>query len=158
MIRAFKPDDLPTITEIANRAWRGIYAMFKERYGEELFRLVVPDEATAKGSQVERHCEAHPDWILVCERDGRIVGFVTFRLDAARKIGVIGNNARHPDCHEKGVGQEMYAAVFERFREEGMLFAKVDTGLDCAHAPARGAYERAGFDISHEDVTYYMKL
>ena len=39
-----------------------------------------------------------------------------------------------------------------------MTYAKVATGLDDAHAPARRAYERAGFDIKVEDVTYYKKL
>jgi metal-dependent HD superfamily phosphatase/phosphodiesterase len=39
-----------------------------------------------------------------------------------------------------------------------MVYAKVGTGLDYAHARARRAYERAGFDIRHEEVTYYMKL
>jgi len=34
----------------------------------------------------------------------------------------------------------------------------VHTGLDYAHAAARRAYERAGFNIRHEDVDYYMKL
>lgn len=158
MIRPFRPGDLPVVTDIANRAWRGIYEMFRGRYGDELFRLVVPDDTTRKGRQIRRACEAHPERVLVCERNGRIVGFVTFRLDADGMIGEIGNNARDPDCRLKGVGQEMYAAVLERFRREGMLYAKVSTGLDDAHAPARRAYERAGFDIRHEDVTYYRKL
>ena len=52
----------------------------------------------------------------------------------------------------------MYAAVLDHFRSQGMLYAKVVTGMDYAHEPARRAYERAGFNIRHEDVTYYMKL
>ena len=39
-----------------------------------------------------------------------------------------------------------------------MAYAKVHTGLDDAHARARRAYERAGFDISHQEVNYYLKL
>lgn len=158
MIRPYTAADLPAIVEIANRAWRDIYRMFRERFGDELFDLIVPDEATEKGRQVRRHCEAHPDWTLICEREGNIVGFVTFRMDHEKRIGEIGNNGRDPDCRLKGIGQEMYAAVLEHFRREGMLYAKVGTGLDDAHAPARRAYERAGFDISHEDITCYMKL
>ena len=52
----------------------------------------------------------------------------------------------------------MYRAVLAHFKERGMRFAKVQTGLDPAHAPARRAYELAGFDIRHEDVTYFKKL
>jgi len=158
MVRPYRPENLPAIVDIANRAWREIYRMFRRTYGDELFELLVPDERTAKGEQVKEHCERHPEWVFVCEECGRIVGFVTFRLDRERKIGEIGNNAKDPDCKLKGIGQQMYRAVLEYFRRHGMLYAKVRTGLDYAHAPARRAYERVGFNIRHEDVDYYMKL
>ncbi len=158
MIRPYQLEDLPIIMDIGNRAWREIYRMFRETYGDELFELLVPDERTAKGEQIRAHCERHPEWVFVCEEGGRIIGFVTFTLDDERRIGEIGNNAVDPDCGLKGIGQQMYAAVLEYFRSQGMLYAKVVTGLDDAHARARRAYERAGFHIRHEDVTYYMKL
>jgi len=158
MIRTYKPEDLPTIMDIGNRAWRGIYKMFRETYGNELFERIVPDETTAKGKQIKAHCEQHPAWVFICEEDSRIVGFVTFRLDADKKIGEIGNNAVDPECGLKGIGQQIYKAVFEYFRAHNMVYAKVYTGLDDAHARARRAYERAGFDIRHEEVEYYMKL
>jgi len=158
MIRAYKPDDLPIIMDIGNRAWRRIYKMFRETYGDELFELIVPNETTSKGAQIRAHCEQHPEWVYICEEDDRIVGFVTFMLNFDKKIGEIGNNAKDPDCRLKGIGQQMYKAVFEYFRAHNMVYAKVHTGLDYAHAPARRAYERAGFNIHHEDVDYYMKL
>ena len=158
MIRKYKQEDLTTIMDIANRAWREIYKMFREAYGDELFQLIVPDEANSKGEQVRSHCARHPEWIFICEEEDKIAGFVTFSLNTESKIGSIGNNARDPECALKGIGQQMYKAVFEYFREHGMLYAQVHTGLDYAHAPARRAYERAGFDISHKDVDYYMKL
>ena len=143
---------------IANRAWREIYKMFREAYGDELFQLTIPDEANSKGNQIKSYCERHPEWVFICEEADRIVGFVTFSLDTDSKTGSIGNNAKDPDCELKGIGQQMYKAVFEYFRKHGMVYAKVHTGLDYAHAPARRAYERAGFHISHKDVDYYMKL
>ena len=158
MIRSYRPEDLDALVGIGNRAWQPIYEMFRETYGEALFEAMVPDPSRVKGEQVRRHCEAHPDRVLVCEEGGRIVGFLTFHLDEERKIGEIGNNARDPECDAKGVGQQMYAAVLDLFRERGMRFAKVMTGLDEAHASARRAYERAGFDIRHEDVKYFMRL
>ena len=79
-------------------------------------------------------------------------------LEHTRKFGNITNNALDPHCGEKGVGQEMYQAVLERFRAEGMKAATVQTGLDEAHAPARRAYERAGFHLRNEQVMYVMDL
>lgn len=158
MIRKYRPEDLDIVMDIGNRAWSNIYKMFRESYGDELLELIVPDVATAKGEQVKSHCIRHPDWTFICEEEERVVGFIIFTLDKESKIGTIGNNAKDPDCDLKGIGQQMYEAVFECFREHGMLYAKVHTGLDYAHAPARRAYKRAGFNISHEDVDFYMKL
>lgn len=158
MIRSYTPADLPTLMDIANRAWQPIYDMYAGIRSPELFALLVPDRHTAKGDQIRAHAARSPDHILVCEEGGRIVGFVTFQLDRDHGIGTLGNNAVDPACGLKGIGQQMYQAVFARFRQEGLRFAKVTTGLDEAHARARRAYERAGFNQRQEDVTYYMKL
>ncbi|OGV77429.1 MAG: hypothetical protein A3K19_12535 [Lentisphaerae bacterium RIFOXYB12_FULL_65_16] len=158
MIRPYRTEDLAGIMDIGNRAWQPIYRMFNDVYGEELLGVISGDTRTCKGEQIRSHCAAHPEWTLVCEENGRVVGFVTFVLDPNRKIGTIGNNAVDPACGLKGKGQEMYQAALRFFRDNGMLYASVRTGLDDAHAPARRAYERAGFDIRHDDVTYYMKL
>ena len=158
MIRPYRPADLATVVDIANRAWQPIYDMYLETYGEPLFSTVIPDRTTCKGAQVEAHCQAHPDRIFVCEEEGSVVGFVTFRLNERDGVGEIGNNAVDPDCGLKGIGQQLYRAALDSFRARGMAFAKVGTGLDWAHAPARRAYERAGFNISHQNVTYWQEL
>ena len=158
MIRPCQAEDVDAIKQIGNRAWQPIYDMYAETFGDELFGHVVPDRHSSKGEQIQSQRDHRPDCIYVCEVEGTIVGFVTFYLDRDSGIGTIGNNAVDPECGLKGIGQQLYAATLLRFREEGLSFAKVGTGLDDAHAPARRAYERAGFDIRHEDVTYFMKL
>lgn len=158
MIRPYKSEDLPIIMDIANRAWKPIQKMFRETYGEELFNLLTPEVATIKGKQIESHCRKYPEWTYICEETGKIVGFVTFLLDTEKKIGEFGNNAVDPNCLLKGIGQQMYKAVLDYFRQQNMRYAKVFTGLDEAHARARKAYERAGFDIRHDDRVYFMKL
>ena len=158
MIRAYRPEDLPEIMDIGNRAWREIYQMFRDTYGDELFQLRMPNAETVKGEQIKSHCQAHPEWIYICEEESRVVGFITFRLDQDRRIGEIGNNAVDPECGLRGIGQQMYRAALDYFRAQNMLYATVRTGLDYAHARARRAYERAGFDIRQEDVNYHMKL
>ncbi len=39
-----------------------------------------------------------------------------------------------------------------------MIYTMVMTGLDDAHAPARRAYEKAGFDKHIENIRYYREL
>ena len=158
MIRRYKTEDLPFIVSIGRRAWINIYDMYRNTYGSELFSLLIPNRDTAKEEQINHHALHHPDWIYVCEEKEKIVGFITFSIDQERKIGQMGNNAVDPECVLKGIGQQMYSAVFKRFKEEGLLYAQVRTGLDDAHLRARRAYERAGFNIKIEDVTYFKKL
>jgi hypothetical protein len=52
----------------------------------------------------------------------------------------------------------MYRHVLDHFREQGLRFAHVDTGLDDAHIPARRAYEAAGFDRQVPTVDYWQDL
>lgn len=52
----------------------------------------------------------------------------------------------------------MYRAVLDRLRRAGAKVVKVSTGLDDAHAPARRACERLGFDRQLTHVSYFMEL
>ena len=158
MIRRYKEEDLPVIASIGRRAWINIYNMYQDTYGCDLFSLLIPNKDTAKEEQLRHHVKHHPDWIYICEENGKIVGFITFSIEQDGKIGRIGNNAVDPECGLKGIGQQMYREVFKRFKDEGVLYAQVTTGLDDTHLPARRAYERAGFNIKKEDVTYFKKL
>ncbi len=158
MMRALKPEDMPRIQEIAVRAWRGIYESYRKIHGEELYQRLFAGAPASKGDDVRRSCEQYPDYVRVCEEGGRVVGFITFRINAEKKIGILCNNAVDPDCGLKGIGQQMYAAVLDHFRQLGLDYAEVTTGLDEGHVRARRAYERAGFNIHKDMTTYYMKL
>ena len=73
-------------------------------------------------------------------------------------MGVIGNNAVAPEGQGRGIGTAMYQFVLDLFREKGLRFACVGTGLDEGHAAARRAYEKAGFDRRRESIMYYKYL
>ena len=158
-IRPARAEDITCIKEITIHAWQTIYADYEARMGEELFSLLHPDDwQDEKASQVADHFQGWPEWCLVSELNGQVVGFITFVLKHAQKIGEIGNNAVDPDCQGCGIGSAQYAYVLTLFREEGMAYAMVGTGLDEAHAPARAAYERVGFELMIPMGGYYRKL
>ena len=158
-IRPARAEDLPRMKEIAIRAWQPIYADFRERMCDELFSLLHPagweDE---KAGQVADHFQGWPEWCLVSELNGQVVGFITFVLKHAQKIGEIGNNAVHPDYQSRGIGSAQYRHILELFCEKGMVYAEVRTGLDEGHAPARAAYEKVGFMLIVPMGKYYRKL
>ena len=158
MIRLFQPSDLEPMVAIARKAWKKIFEGFRQQLGDELYSILYENRFQDKRHQLTEFTAKYPTHCYVCERNGKIVGFVTFGLNRETKTGILTNNAADPDSGEKGVGQEMYAAVFERMRQEGMIAVTVSTGLDEGHAPARRAYERAGFEKHLDSVTYCKKL
>lgn len=158
MIRPFRKDDLENICAIAKRAYDGIFSGFEKEIGKQLLDCWIPDAKNSKNAQLTLMAQKNPQWLYICERNGKTVGFIMFHLDYERKLGTIGNNASDPLAGEKGVGHEMYNFVLDYFRKEGMKAAMVHTGLDEAHAPARKAYERVGFTKSIPEVLYFKDL
>lgn len=157
MIREIRPEDLAEASRILAEAFEPIFLSLHAQMGD-VFQAFYPDPAANRGENLRSHFEQYPGQVLVAERAGKMVGVVTYLMDSKRRVGTICMNAADQKSAEKGVGQEMYAAVFERFRAAGMKYAQVSTGGDSAHAAARRAYERAGFQNSTISVNYYREL
>ena len=151
--------DLCRLQDIAFEAWQPIFQGYRQQIGDDLFEQSRPDP-DGKRKEVLFRAENSPERIIVAEDEsGNIAGFATYDLDHERKIGIIGSNAVDKSMGLKGVGQAMYAEIFRRFKQAGMTAAQVTTGLDDGHAPARRAYQRAGFgEFSLPSVTYFKKL
>ncbi|HHV97091.1 MAG TPA: GNAT family N-acetyltransferase [Clostridiaceae bacterium] len=157
-IRQGKADDLQAVVKIAEAAWERIYAGYKEQIGEELFNGFYSNWKKNKVSEI-RDSVMSGNWRLyVTEKDGEIVAFITIMINKEERTGVIGNNAVHPKYQGLGLGTKQYNYVLDVMKNEGVLYVKVFTGGDDAHAPARRAYEKAGFSVKIPSVTYYMKL
>jgi len=152
-------DDIDALVQIAVAAWQPIYAFYRQTMGDEMFLFLHPDWPAEKGGQVRRACEpGSTAQVCVAEQAGRVVGFITYYVDTERRTARIGNNAVHPAWQGNGIGPRMYECVFERLRQRGVQYVQVGTGGDPAHAPARRAYEKAGFDTQLPEVTYFRKL
>ena len=160
LIRPATPEDDQRCQDIAVAAWTPIYASSRAALGEDIYTHLHPDGLASKARQIASAFAAHLDHILVaCDpHTEEVLGFATFRLDHDRKVGEIGNNAVDPTRRGRGIGATLYQHVLERFRQEGMTVARVTTGLDDAHAPARTAYQKVGFQHATQSITYYQKL
>ena len=158
-IRQASAADIEAACDIAKLAWQPIHDSFTAIMGKEMHDDLNPRWKERKAEQIRAHFAERPAWVLVVEdEENGIVSFITFRLDADRSLGTIGLNAVAPGAQGAGIGTAMYGVVFDLFRRGGLKYASVHTGLDEGHVPARRAYERAGFDVRREDVTYFKKL
>ena len=156
-MRLYRKDDLAEIMTIADTAWASIFKMRREALGDQISDFLNPaGDAKTKGLQVKAQIESGQYEIAVCEHENHIVGFITYQIHG--KSAQINNNAAAKDTGLKGIGQTMYRWFLDRCREKQVRFISVYTGLDWAHAPARRAYERAGFRRHLDHVTYYLDL
>lgn len=157
-IRPAGPEDAERCGEIAVDAWRCVFESWRELLGDALWERVFGDWEARKRGSVVSQVRDHPEHAIVTERDGEIVGFLTWRLHLEREVGEISNNAVDPVHQSCGIGTAQVKWVLDHFRERGMKTARVMTGGDPGHAPARAMYQKAGFERALPYVEYFMEL
>ena len=143
-------------------SYQPIFDSYLGMLGEDCYEAVrLEPELTweqRKIQQNRRLYDQHPDWLWVLDEDGDVFGFVSFWLVPEKSYGHIDNNGLRADRVGQGWATFMYRHVLDSFRQEGLRFAHVDTGLDDAHIPARRAYEAIGFDRQVPTVEYWQDL
>jgi ribosomal protein S18 acetylase RimI-like enzyme len=162
VLRRASEQDLPAVDALTVVCYRLIWESYVAMLGEECYAAVRHDpELTWEERKIRQNRELfaeHPEWLWVlADRDG-VFGFVSFWLVPERNYGHIDNNGVSPERAGHGWATFMYRHVLQHFRDVGLRFAHVDTGLDDAHIPARRAYEAVGFDRAVPTVEYWRDL
>lgn len=161
-LRQAQEGDLGQVDQITVICYQPIFDSYLEMLGEECYQVVRHEPELTweqrKTGQVHRLFEEHPEQLWVLDKGGEIFGFITFYLFPQQGYGHIDNNGIHPDYTGQGWGKFMYQHVLNYFRQQGLSYAHVDTGLDPAHIPARSAYEAVGFDRQIPSVEYWQDL
>ena len=159
MIRAVNAGDATRLEEVRRVAFAPVFASFRSILGEDIYNLAQMREDQAQDGYLASLLAAGSDWeVYAAEQGGSIVGFVSVRLSLDTSVGEIGLNAVHPDWAGEGIGTEMYRFAIERMREAAMRVATASTGGDPGHAPARRAYEKAGFTVGIPSIWLCRKL
>ncbi len=141
LVREATMDDEGVVTDIyvASRraAWRGL---LDEGY---LDRLDVEEEGRHLWTSL---APQHAGWrILVCEEQGRVVGFVSVDPSGRSKVGHIGALFVAPDLFGSGVGTRLLEAAEDLLRDAGFTEAILWT-LEEDHRLIR-FYERRGWKL-----------
>ncbi len=148
VMREAQDEDLDELQALREAAFAPVFASFRSILGD---RIADVAQARADEEQAEYLASLYePDskWELyVAQASDVIVGFVAVRLDEDARVGEIGLNAVHPKSSGGGIGTAMYKFALDRMKEVGIRVATVSTGGDASHAPARRAYEKAGFTV-----------
>jgi GNAT superfamily N-acetyltransferase len=157
-IRPFVSSDLTDIVEFSLLAWEPVFTAWQQILGPSLYPLAInPDWRKSQKEVVEKVCTDSNTTIWVADVDGKVVGFIAYKLNAETEIGEVELLAVHPDFQNGGIGTELNLFALQMLKEGGMKLAYVGTGGDEGHAPARRSYEKAGY-TGLPAVHYYKEL
>ncbi|MBU4200771.1 MAG: GNAT family N-acetyltransferase [Verrucomicrobia bacterium] len=155
-IRIANQADLAAIKDIIVAAWDG---RSEDHLMEKKYGVIenVPWQQRMIASVLGGIAEDFSN-IFVAEFNGRVAGFAMYSVDDKNKTGIVGYNAVHPDMWGQGIGSVQIENILGIFRQKGLKYAKVMTGLDELHAGARRTYEKFGFTPLATYVAYSMNL
>lgn len=164
-IRRLVEDDIEAVLAVALAAWEPVFPSLSGILGPEIWGRLDEDPVGSQHKAIVELCRDESDvsqvWVAEMEGDvsGRpvLVGFVASKLDFASKRGEIWFLAVHPGYQNQDVGTRLTLHTLDTMREAGMTLAIVETGGDPSHAPARRAYEKAGF-TALPIVRYFQML
>lgn len=144
-IRPVCEGDVEGLVRLSLLAWEPVFRSFAQVLGRAIYRRIWPDWQASQRAAVEQICQGGEGTrVWVADLDGMVVGFVAveFREDQTGEVQLL---AVHPDYQNQGTGTKLNNVALEAMREGGMTLAKVETGGDPSHAPARRCYEKAGY-------------
>jgi ribosomal protein S18 acetylase RimI-like enzyme len=157
-IRPMRDNESEDLVRLAVLAWPPVFRSFEQILGRAIYLLIWPEWRTNQGDAVRRVCsDCEGTTVLVAEVDGAIAGFLAYRLDTQDKTGTVRLLAVHPEFQNRGIATELNKFAIKQMKESGMRLACVETGGDPSHAPARRAYEKAGYK-GLPIVRYYQDL
>src|SRR5206468_7047048 len=102
IIRLFRSGDLDSIKQLTVESFEGV--TLEEDVERVLGVLKGHDWRWRKARHIDEDVMANRDGIFVAEAEGRVVGYITTRLDRESGRGRIPNLAVAPECRGQGLG------------------------------------------------------
>ena len=147
-IREFREGDLDAVVAFSLRAWEPVFDSIREVLGDDIFLRLHPDWRSDQADAVKSSCLSEQRDVFVAVADGKPVGFAAVALNAFHEgMGVIEIIGVDPDYQRRGISSRLTEHAAEHMQRSGMNIVVVETGGDPGHAPARAAYEAAGFTL-----------
>jgi GNAT superfamily N-acetyltransferase len=158
IIRPYQPADLEQIVQLSLLAWEPVFVAWQKILGPSLYPIAIyEDWRQGQKEVVEKICQDEKMFTWVGEVEGQVAGFIVYELNAQTQVGEVQLLAVNPEDQNHGLGTELNLFALQKLKEGGMKLAVVGTGGDEGHAPARRAYEKAGY-TGLPLMRYYKEL
>ena len=154
-IRPPREEEYAAVASIAVEAWAPIWRESEKMLGE-LFAPMRGDVRRAKYDSTMDALRNEQTRCFVLTENGKIAGFCSWRQEGAN--AQVGLNGVADAFRGHGYGFLMQQYITADMRARSIRYARVLTGGDPGHAPARHTYEKSGFSAFLPSVTYSMAL
>ena len=107
-----------------------------------------------KAQEIREEMAAEPQSAIVAEAGGRLIGFVTTRLNERSAVGRILNLAVAADWQGRGIGKRLLAEAYRLLRDRGAKYLQIET-LE-TNDVGKHLYPKLGFREMVRKIYYFM--
>jgi ribosomal protein S18 acetylase RimI-like enzyme len=124
-IRSYRPSDREALRSLTEEAFHGVSI---DHNIEAIFGMIAGHNwRWRKARHIDDDVAIHPDGVFVAEEDGRIIGYITTRVDREAGVGQIPNLAVAAAARNRGLGRQLIEYALQYFRSLGLSHAKIET-------------------------------
>jgi ribosomal protein S18 acetylase RimI-like enzyme len=153
-IRPCQPDDLDPIKRLTVESFGGV--TLEQNVEQALGVLNGHDWRWRKARHIDDDVAAHAAGIFVADAQGRVVGYVTTRVDRESGKGRIPNLAVAAEFRGQGLGRQLIEHALDYFRREGLAYAMIETMAQ--NQTGQHLYPACGFVEVARQVHFARKL
>lgn len=153
-IRLYQASDLDELKRMTIEGFEGIAI---DQNVERAIGVVGPhDWRWRKARHVDEDVEANPEGVFVAEAEGKVLGYISTRIDREAGKGRIPNLAVNKAARGRGIGRQLIEYALDYFRREGMAFAVIETMVN--NPVGQHLYPSCGFVETGRQIHYAAKL
>lgn len=155
-IRPCRAEDLTEVTRLTLEGFAGIAIDQNVERRLGLGAINGHDWRWRKARQIEEDFAAHLPGCFVAEESGRVLGYITTRVDREAGKGRIPNLAVDAASRGRGIGRRLIEHALDYFRREGLAFAMIETMEN--NPVGQRLYPSCGFEEVGRQIHYACKL
>lgn len=154
LIRPYQPNDLDDLKRMTIEGFDGI--AIDQNVEKALGVLGGREWRWRKARHVDDDVAANPAGVFVAVDEGKILGYISTRLDRESRKGRISNMAVVLAARGRGIGRQLIEHALDYMRREGMALAMIETMAN--NAVGQHLYPSCGFVEVGRQIHYARKL